>query len=513
MKARLMSDYADFDVTRRERATDADLIQDLELEALWDVMAAGDPVVRQVVQSAMLSGLDTTEDIRYRQRVLEDCARQPEVTRALYDLAVDAIAGEKAIPHGIFGDRGDALLRRSVDVLTMFIDRLRRLRALADAHAADFRSEGFARFFDQVRRELDEDYFAEMTGHLGALHFRDGVLLSARLGPGNKSVDYTLRTPRPEHRGGLFNHTPLERPTFGFTIADRDEAGFQALGELRDRGLDLVANALDGAATHVLRFFQSLRIDAAFYIGTLNLQRRLLDLGEPVCLPDARDDETVLHARGLYDPGLVLRTNAAVVGNDIDADDTLLVMITGANQGGKSTYLRALGVAHLMMQCGMFVAADAFASTLTAAVYTHYRREEDATMASGKFDEELRRMSVIADEIGPHSLLLCNESFAATNEREGAAIAGDLIRALNDAEIRVVFVTHMYDLAHRFQTDESQHALFLRALRDDDGQRPYRLEPGDPLPTSFGEDLYRRTFESADHQPADHVGQHRGGSS
>jgi DNA mismatch repair ATPase MutS len=54
--------------------------------------------------------------------------------------------------------------------------------------------------------------------------------------------------------------------------------------------------------------------------------------------------------------------------------------------------------------------------------FTHYKREEDATMTSGKFDEELSRMSEIADEIRPRSLLLCNESFASTNEREGAEI-------------------------------------------------------------------------------------------
>jgi hypothetical protein len=56
--------------------------------------------------------------------------------------------------------------------------------------------------------------------------------------------------------------------------------------------------------------------------------------------------------------------------------------------------------------------------------FTHYKREEDATMQRGKLDEELGRMSEIADQITPHSILLCNESFASTNEREGSEIAG-----------------------------------------------------------------------------------------
>jgi len=72
-----------------------------------------------------------------------------------------------------------------------------------------------------------------------------------------------------------------------------------------------------------------------------------------------------------------------------------------------------------MMQCGMFVGAESFAADLCAALFTHYKREEDATMKSGKFDEEIARMSDIVDGITPNSLVLFNESFAATNEREG----------------------------------------------------------------------------------------------
>ena len=97
-------------------------------------------------------------------------------------------------------------------------------------------------------------------------------------------------------------------------------------------------------------------------------------------------------------------------------------MITGANQGGKSTFLRSLGLAQMMMQGGMFVAAANFNANVCHGVFTHFKREEDRTMKSGKFDEELRRMSDIAARITPGCLLLCNESFASTNEREGSEI-------------------------------------------------------------------------------------------
>jgi DNA mismatch repair ATPase MutS len=201
-----------------------------------------------------------------------------------------------------------------------------------------------------------------------------------------------------------------------------------------------------------------------------------------------------LSGRGLYDVCLSLSVAERVVGNDVSADDKALVMITGANRGGKSTFLRSLGLAQLMMQCGMFVAANSLRADVRHGVFTHFKREEDASMRSGKLDEELSRMSSIVDNMTPNSMVLLNESFASTNEREGSEIARQIVRALLETGIKVCYVTHMFDLAHGFYRQEMATALFLRAERLPDGQRTFRLVEGEPLPTSYGEDVYRRIF-------------------
>ena len=99
--------------------------------------------------------------------------------------------------------------------------------------------------------------------------------------------------------------------------------------------------------------------------------------------------------------------------------------------------------------------------------------------------------------ITPGGLLLCNESFAATNEREGSEIARQIIRALPDAGIKVVFVTHLYDLADSFYTRYAGKAPVparrAAARRAADLPAP----EGEPLPTSYGEDLYRQVFGPA----------------
>jgi DNA mismatch repair ATPase MutS len=186
--------------------------------------------------------------------------------------------------------------------------------------------------------------------------------------------------------------------------------------------------------------------------------------------------------------------NGRLVGSDLNADGKSLIVITGANRGGKSTFLRSLGLAQLMMQAGMFVAAEAFRSDVRAGLFTHFRREEDANLRSGKLDEELGRMSWIVDRVAPSSLVLLNESFASTNEREGSEIARQIVRALLEAGVKVGYVTHMFDLADGLHGEGRPDALFLRAERLPDGRRTFRIVEGEPLPTSHGIDVYRRVF-------------------
>jgi DNA mismatch repair ATPase MutS len=96
------------------------------------------------------------------------------------------------------------------------------------------------------------------------------------------------------------------------------------------------------------------------------------------------------------------------------------------------------------------VPAESFCANVASGPVTRYKREEDPTMKNGKFDEELSRMSNIADHLTPNALALCNESFAATNEREGSEIVRQIVSALVERRISVFFATHLYDFAHGF---------------------------------------------------------------
>jgi len=242
----------------------------------------------------------------------------------------------------------------------------------------------------------------------------------------------------------------------------------------------------------VASYFTMLRAELGFYVSCLNLRDQLLARGQPVTFPVPSASEPLeLSGEDLRDAALALRIDE-VVGNEVDADGRSLVIITGANSGGKSTFLRSVGLAQLMMQCGMFVTARSFRASVSSGVFTHFIREEDPGMVSGRLDEELSRMSVIADRIARHGLILFNESFAATNEREGSEIGRQVVRALLEAGIRVLFVTHQFDFADSFHRQHPDSALFLRAPRQPDGRRSFKLTVAEPLPTSYGKDIYDR---------------------
>ncbi|WP_176086690.1 DNA mismatch repair protein MutS [Martelella sp. HB161492] len=509
MKAFLLHRDRNFNFKADLCANAASLTEDLGLETLFQTMADGDPFVEDIARHVVLTAAPTTvEEIRYRQQILADCNdRTASAIRQIFALAGEALEKEKHIHVGIFRDSPEAVLHRSIEVLKVVLEVLKRMRAHVESNRNAFVSEGFSTAFSSLLTQLDDDYFAVIEDHLKRLGFRGGVLISAELGAGNKGSNYTLRKPPP--RPGWLKQAAdwvLDKgaDTYSFQLPPRDDAGFQALSRLRDHGLAIAAAALGEAVTHVMRFIETMRAELAFYIGCLNLRETLQQLNCAVCQPDpAPIEDDAFSCRALYDVCLALELKKAIGGNTIEALGKRLAVITGANQGGKSTFLRSVGLAQLMLQSGMFVAAENFTANIVSGVFTHYKREEDAEMGSGKFDEELTRMSTLIDLIAPRALVLFNESFASTNEREGSEIARQIVEALLQQVSKVFFVTHMFELAESLRQEPPRPAIFLRAERDDEGRRSFRLTEGEPLATSYGADLYDAIFpQDADTQPA-----------
>lgn len=499
MKAHLLSRNEDFDRSVPPLANESDLVQDLELEQIFSTMAQGDEYILSVVHQVILHPLATTEEIYFRQEVLRDVLENEDSVRQLHGLVIETLRGVNKVSFlgiGYFSKQNPEItLHRSLQQLRYLSEMLTRLLEMANANGSRFSSEGFRTFYSLVKEVLSEKYIATINEHLRQLHFSDGVLISAQLGDGNKGKQYILHK-HPITKGSWLDKVLPNRHSWNtIVIPDRDESGFKALEELRGRGVNAAANAVAKSADHILSFFDNMRFELSFYLGCVNLHHSLVGKGEPVCFPELTPANQVLfNAVDLYDASLSLRLKDRCVGNDVHADDKGLIVITGANRGGKSTFLRSVGLTQLMAQAGMFVPARSYLSSIVSGIFTHFKREEDSEMESGKLEEELIRMKQIIDSIKPDSMVLFNESFSSTNEREGSEIARQIVRALLEDRVRVFFVTHFYDLASSFLRNDREGALFLRADRNQDGSRPFKLIEGEPLTTVFGADLYEQVF-------------------
>ena len=496
MKVYLMYKDRDFDLEQNAPWNAPDLIQDLQLDTVLSTMAAGDEYLHRVAQSALLSCLGNRPDVMlYRQAVLRDCLKNPSVVKKLYKLAVSVI-GDRNVSRWTAGlvNSPWSILSRAVETLQVFLGTLKALKSVADQDADKFESEGFTEFFARIKEEISIEYLEEIEEHLGELNLHDEVLIGARLGKGNRGSNYVLRKPNNQRKWvqRAFKRGPK---AYTFRINDQDETAVRKLGELRNRGISSVANATAQSVDHVLNFLVMLRTELAFYLGCVNLHDRLAEIDEPACFPvAAAAGERRLIAEGLYDISLALSMGQQVVANNINADNKSLIIVTGANKGGKTTFLRSVGLSQMMMHCGMFVPARSFSANLCTGLFTHFKRKEDVSMESGKLDDELNRMSQIADHLSTDSLVLLNEAFSDTNEREGSEIARQIVTALSERQVKVFYVSHLYQFAQELYEGRTDGTLFLRAERKADGTRTYKLIEGEPLDTSYGVDLYNRIF-------------------
>ena len=183
-----------------------------------------------------------------------------------------------------------------------------------------------------------------------------------------------------------------------------------------------------------------------FYVDWLRAIGPMADWGLPFCYPTLGEDRA--WARQIYDLALANRIGSAVVRNDMDLEPgERTLVITGPNQGGKTTFARALGQVHYLASLGLSVPGTGAELQLPDRVLTHFPREETEVRGSGRLREELLRLGELLDCATDRSLLILNEIFSSTNAEEGLELGEDLLRRLEQKGTMTVLVTFLSELA------------------------------------------------------------------
>lgn len=483
--------------------------------------AEQDEDIRRAMQRVMMTPLETAEEIEYRQSVLKDFLGNPEFAERFYGITRELMEqwrklGKKEREKGGNTNTSRTLLFE-VRLMNLFLDALTDLKRLCRGYSKSFHSEGLQRFCDMLTQNYHDEWeekvrlimmdlrFFSNDEEVDVKHYynkttQGSILMECAPGSGLKLGQMKL-----EQIGT--REVNIGRHTASKTMLDRvkvvlskepmtiitDEQTLDNLEQLKIASVGRVFDYMQGFSLNCKKFFEMLLVQSAFYMGCMNLYERCRQIGLPICYPTVCKPED-MEFTNLMELSMALYNRRVPVGNDCEFKDKRLLVVTGANQGGKSTFLRSIGIAQVMLQSGMFVAAKRFSSGIFTHLFTHFVRREDMAMNSGRLDEELGRIHRIVEGLQPESMVLLNESFATTTEEEGSEIAYDIIKAFTEAGVKVLTVTHLLTFAKKVYAEEWEKAVFLSAQRLEDGTRTYKMVAGEPELTSFGLDLYEQVI-------------------
>lgn len=220
--------------------------------------------------------------------------------------------------------------------------------------------------------------------------------------------------------------------------------------------LQHICEAYDRYLSEHAGFITKIAFQLYFYTIAVRMVETFERIGLNMCRP-AIGTGNIHRMEGLYDilTGLQLHKNERVkdlVTNDIDfTDPKRIFILTGPNQGGKTTFLRAIGLAQVFFQAGLYVPAQHAEMSPVRNIYTHYPKTERKLIGEGRLGEELREISEILKCISKDSLFLMNESISSTSAYDSYVISKNIVKSLKQIGPRVVFATHIHELS--YETD------------------------------------------------------------
>ena len=514
--------------------------EDLGLDLLARELSGGSLSGREATR--VLAQLPADPDsIVYRRQVLADIAQSAELEEALEAL-LPKLRELTAFSRSVRD--ADAPLLQAVwriGELELYVECIDDLCAAFDAAEpgeGDTLSEGFQALARYAREARAAGHFAALKEELPrlkeGLKQKQSVTIGINLDERFRPVEAALLSVNPERfeQSGILGRfldslesspkyrvsAPLHRMP---TPANLPERKIPLTPLFRD--LDDVLRSLGKSLQRGLKEFLSvetaplagLEQELSFYLGAHRLKSRLEAAGLPTCFPDIADAaEHRLSASGFYNLQLALRslertaeagsapgTARGIVMNELElGGDVGILVITGANQGGKTTFVQGAGIIQVMAQAGLFVPARSATVSPVDTVITHFPSGEAGSIETGRLSQELGDLAGMFDEATDNSLLLLNESLASTNAAEALVVAEEMLAALRRVGTRTLYATHLHEISERLvnlnePADIGPQVRGLTAETEWDGQtvrRTYRIVPGSPQGRSFARDLARK---------------------
>lgn len=457
--------------------------------------------------------------IRWRQAVIADFIHNPPLVESIQTL-LPRFASLRHNPS-LMGNRQRNLLLETSDRLSE-LDLYTAL--VADIHGAlenaKLESSALAEIRGHLAVLLDNPHFQELRQQLHELRsplenirsLTVGINLDLELKP----LSAVLLAINDESFGEPASF--LER-VIGLRNSDIEENGIAPLHHLPqdremrfltplfqdlDRLMTQVAQPIARALTRYARLssasLANLENELAFFTAAAHMAQSLSQRSIPFCLPEiAPPDSRLIEVQALMNILLCAKQAQPVASDAQFNQQGRIAVLTGPNSGGKTTYLRAVGLAQAMFQAGLFVPARHASMSPVDTILTHFPALENRQQ--GRLAEEAGRLREIFQKITPQSLVLLNETFSSTAAGEAMYLAQDILCGLRALGVRAIYATHLVELAEHISelqsmvAGESDFFSLVAGVRfDDAGQAvpTFQITRGLPLGRSYAEEIARR---------------------
>lgn len=221
-----------------------------------------------------------------------------------------------------------------------------------------------------------------------------------------------------------------------------------------------------------------------FYLSYLDFMERLVETGLTFCYPDVTSQPGVVDADDAFDLALAVKAtteSTPLVRNSFRlSGPERIFVVTGPNQGGKTTFARTIGQCAHFAALGCPIPARRGAFTLPDRIYTHFERQETLATLHGKLDDELLRIHDILSRMSATSLLVMNESFASTTLNDALLIGTEVLHRIIALGATAIYVSFVDELA---SLDPACVSMVGEVAPDDPSRRTFQFtrRPADGL--------------------------------